>query len=79
MHGCRQHARLRGMLDAEPGGPVPPPARSPDPHDLAGAAGAALGCQIWQLGHLAQLHPSPDVRQAAQRLLAMPADGAPLS
>ena len=72
----RQHARLRGMLDAEPGGPVPPPLRNPNPHDLEAAAACALGSQLWQLGQLQQLHPSPDVRAAAQRLMAMPADSA---
>ena len=71
----RQNHRLRGMLDAEPGGPVPPLPRSSDPHNLAEAARVSLGSQFWQLHALAKHHPSAAVRQSAAAVAAMPADG----
>ncbi len=63
------------MLDAEPGGPVPPLPRSSDPHNLAEASRVSLGSQFWQLHALAKNHPSASVRQSAAAVAAMPADG----
>ncbi|BDA51329.1 Nucleolar complex protein 3 homolog [Coccomyxa sp. Obi] len=71
----RQNHRLRGMLDAEPGGPVPPLPRSSDPHNLVEAARVSLGSQFWQLHALAAHHPSASARQSAAAVAAMPADG----
>ncbi|EIE19958.1 hypothetical protein COCSUDRAFT_44354 [Coccomyxa subellipsoidea C-169] len=71
----RQNPRLRGMLDMEPGGPVPPLPRTSDPHNLMEAARTALGSQFWQLRALSQHHASSAVRQSAAAVAAMPADG----
>ncbi len=71
----RQNHRLRGMLDAEPGGPVPSVATAEDPHNLVEAARTALGAQMWELRALSRRHPAAAVRQCAASVAAMPADG----
>lgn len=63
------------MLNEEPGGPVPPVVRSPDPHNLGDAARLALGGQLWELRTLSSAHPHPPVRQAASAVAAIPIDG----
>ena len=75
---CRRSHRLRGMLENEPGPAAAPVFGTAGVNDLAAAAAAAAGGQLWEL-RLVRRHAHAAVAKAAADLEAIPVDGAALS
>ena len=70
----RRSHRLRGMLDMEPGPAAAPAHGVAGANDMAAAAAAAAGAQLWELA-LLRRHESHAVAKAAADLSSIPVDG----
>lgn len=70
----RRSHRLRGMLDMEPGPAAAPAHDVAGASDMAAAAAAAAGAQLWELA-LLRRHESHAVAKAAADLSSIPVDG----
>ena len=66
------------MLDMEPGPAAAPVHGVAGVNDMAAAAAAAAGAQLWELA-LLRRHESPAVAKAAADLSSIPVDGESLA